>query len=80
MARSWLNVGHQIDLLDAVVGHDVAVLSRGTNPALGHVGFYSGHNESEIYILGGNQSDSVDVSGYDIDRLLGIRRVRYDER
>ena len=76
MARSWLSVGWSVPLEDANVGPDIVVLSRGDNPRLGHVGFYSGHNGERIYILGGNQGNGVDVSGYDVRRVLDIRRLK----
>jgi uncharacterized protein (TIGR02594 family) len=57
--------------------------------APGHVGFFAGlaagagirpsapiEPPGRILLLGGNQSDSVNVSGFPIDRLLGIRRLR----
>ena len=75
MARSWLEVGTHVDIDDASVGYDIAVLSRGDNPNLGHVGFYSGHNANSIYLLGGNQSNTVEVEGFGLGRLLGVRRL-----
>jgi len=82
-ARSWLGVGHRIPLENARVGCDVVVLSRGdgTQPgpevmdAPGHVGFYAGHDEIHIQVLGGNQGNTVSVRSYRRDRLLGIRRL-----
>lgn len=77
MARSWLDVGIPIHLDKASIGPDVAVFSRGTNPTLGHVGFFSGKLNRRVYVLGGNQSDKVSVSDFDIDQLLGIQRIAY---
>ena len=83
-ARSWLSVGMPIGLDEAKPGWDVIVLSRGPNApgpeqmdAPGHVGFYAGVSidGSCIYILGGNQDDSVNVSAFRIDRVLGLRRL-----
>jgi len=54
---------------------DVAVFSRGSNPAAGHVGFFQGYNpDGTIRVLGGNQADAVGVGSYPMDRLLGFRR------
>jgi len=91
MARSWLDVGRKIEISKAHVGTDVAVIKRRIGDPgpdcvyekeprwpPGHMGFYSGHNEIDIYILGGNQSDEVSVQGYDINRLLGIRRLYHE--
>ncbi len=82
-ARSWLNIGESIKIEDAEVGFDVVILKRGKGvqpgpeviDAPGHVGFFAGFEEDKILLLGGNQSNSVDVSRYSIDRILGIRRL-----
>lgn len=82
-ARSWLQVGQGVKLDDAEVG-DIVVLKRGkgTQPgpevidAPGHVGFYAGYSGDDfIEVLGGNQSNTVKVSRYDVSRLLGVRRL-----
>jgi uncharacterized protein (TIGR02594 family) len=83
-ARSWLNIGESIKKEDAEVGFDVVILKRGKGvqpgpeviEAPGHVGFFAGLEEDMILILGGNQSNSVDVSRYSIGRILGIRRLK----
>ena len=75
MARSWLDVGIPIPLKDAKAGYDVVILSRGTNPKAGHVGFFSSLMGPKIYLLGGNQSDTVCVSDYNRSRFLGARRL-----
>lgn len=79
-ARSWLRVGRGINLDQAEPG-DIIVIKRGTDDgpevidAPGHVGFYAGMFHGFIEILGGNQSDTVKISRYPIDRLLGVRRL-----
>lgn len=82
-ARSWLNVGRPVSLLQASVGFDVVILQRGGGnqpgpeviEAPGHVGFYAGVEGNDILILGGNQGNSVNVSRYPDSRLLGVRRL-----
>lgn len=82
-ARSWLKVGYAVDLENAEAGFDVVVLKRGTGKqpgpevidAPGHVGLFAGREGSKIFILGGNQSDSVNVSAYPVASVLGIRRL-----
>lgn len=82
-ARSWLEIGKGIPLNEAKVGFDVVILKRGKGEqpgpevieAPGHVGFYAGQFGDFIEVLGGNQSDTVKVSRYPADRLLGIRRL-----
>lgn len=70
-ARSFLNWGEPV--AEPQIG-DVVVLSRGSNPAHGHVGFFKGYDErGRILVLGGNQSDAVNVQAYAANRLLGFR-------
>ena len=71
-ARSFLNWGEEVTTPQL---GDVVVLSRGTDPNLGHVGFFKGFDaQGNILILGGNQGDEVSVKSYSADRLLGYRR------
>lgn len=82
-ARSWLEVGEAVDLADAEVGSDLVVLWRGEPPqpgpdvieAPGHVGWFSGTEDGHVHILGGNQSNRVNVRSYPTDRVLGVRRI-----
>ena len=80
-ARSWLQVGVPIPLTDAVPGYDVVILNRGGPPdpdvieAPGHVGFFAALEGPRVWLLGGNQSDSVKVSSYPVKDVLGVRRL-----
>jgi uncharacterized protein (TIGR02594 family) len=82
-ARSWLGVGTSVPLEEAEPGFDVVILKRGGGrqpgpsvlDAPGHVGLFAGREGSRILVLGGNQSDSVNVQSYPASRLLGIRRL-----
>jgi len=83
-ARSWLTVGEPIELENARAANDVVILSRGSGQqpgpenvtAPGHVGFYVAHEPDKVYLLGGNQNDSVNIRSYPIGRLLGVRRLQ----
>ena len=82
-ARSWLGVGRAVESrLEATAAFDVVVLRRGTSPTNGHVGFFAGWEgpiyDSPVLVLGGNQSNTVKVSPYLAESILGIRRL-YDE-
>lgn len=72
-ARSWLGVGQPIPLVDAEVGFDIVVFSRGTTG--GHVGFFAGKAEGMVFVLGGNQGDKVCVEPFNDSRVLGVRRL-----
>ncbi len=69
-ARSYLDWGKAADGLRPGA---VAVLSRGADPAAGHVGFLVGWVDGGIVLLGGNQGDEVSVERFPRDRLLGLR-------
>ncbi len=43
--------------------------------APGHVGFFAGVEEKSVLVLGGNQSDEVNVSPFPVARVLGVRRL-----
>lgn len=81
-ARSWLNVGVPVNLFHAALG-DVVILKRGSGDqpgpeiiaAPGHVGFFAGQDGGTVYVLGGNQGDSVSVAPFPIGKILGIRRI-----
>lgn len=74
-ARSYLTWGLPVELADAQEG-DVIVFSRGDpNGWQGHVGFFVKRAGTRIEVLGGNQSDAVNVQRYPVSRLLGVRRV-----
>jgi uncharacterized protein (TIGR02594 family) len=77
-ARSWLEIGRPIDISQAKAGFDIAVFKRGDDGVSGHVGFYAGLEENTVYVLGGNQSDSVNITCYTKDKLLGVRRIYED--
>jgi uncharacterized protein (TIGR02594 family) len=51
----------------------VTVFSRGSNQALGHVGFYWEKSGDRILVLGGNQGNQVSIKGYQKKDLLGLR-------
>ena len=73
MARSFMDWGQAVDTPQR---GDIAVFSRGDpNGPSGHVGFFDSFNpDGSINVLGGNQDDSVNISPYSADRLLGFRR------
>ena len=72
MARSFLNWGQPTQTPQP---GDIAVFSRGDpNGQSGHVGFFQGYDDNgNLRILGGNQSDGVNVASYGRDNLLGFR-------
>lgn len=78
-ARSWLSVGRK-------TSHpwpgDVVVFWRNSpNSWQGHVGFFMGfdHDNNEVFCLGGNQNNEVNISKYPLSRVLQFRRLKPDE-
>ena len=67
-ARNWSKFGTAQK--EAKLG-DILVFSRGTG---GHVGFYVGEDKEAYHVLGGNQSNTVNVTRILKGRLLSIRR------
>ncbi len=70
MARSWLKWGEA--LAEPRKGC-VAVFSRGNIPTAGHVGFYVDEINGRILLLGGNQSNQININSYPKSSLLGYR-------
>lgn len=73
-ARSYLAWGIPMDLADAQTG-DIVIFSRGSKSWQGHVGFFVKTAGAMIEVLGGNQSDAVNIQRYAKSRLLGVRRA-----
>ena len=78
-ARSWLNVGCEVSLTEASISDDhtdLVIFWRNSKAGWeGHVAAYVGQNDTHIFVAGGNQSDSVNVTAYLKSRLLGVRRI-----
>ena len=74
MARSFLNYGFETNM--PVLG-DIVVLWRinKTSP-YGHVGIFIREKNGMIYILGGNQANSVNITAFPKEQLLSYRRIR----
>jgi uncharacterized protein (TIGR02594 family) len=73
-ARSYLDWGKPVDRKDAQPG-DVVIFKRGNSSWQGHVAFFVKDRGALLDVLGGNQSDAVNIKGYSTKALLGIRRA-----
>lgn len=71
-ARSWLSFGQP---LTTPRPGCVVVFWRGSRTAAtGHVAFYIGEDDKgRVWVLGGNQGNSVSIAPYPKDRVLGYR-------
>ncbi len=82
-ARSWLQVGTPITIEQAEPGNDVIILKRGIGEqpgpdvinAPGHVGFFAGLESDRVLLLAGNQGDAVNITGFPVANILGVRRL-----
>ncbi|MEO6589793.1 MAG: SH3 domain-containing C40 family peptidase [Pyrinomonadaceae bacterium] len=67
-ARGWLNWGKK---LAKPRRGCIVVFKREVNS--GHVAFYVGETATHVKVLGGNQSNAVNINNYPKSRLLGYR-------
>lgn len=77
-ARSWLDVGVEVPIAKAKPG-DVVIFWRVSKDSWeGHVAFLVSYNAASgtVRVLGGNQSNEVNVATYSTSMLLGVRRLR----
>lgn len=72
-ARSFLSVGYHTD--NPSLG-DIVVLWRDSiQSANGHVGFFIRRTRDNVYILGGNQSNAVNILAFPTSRVLDYRTL-----
>jgi uncharacterized protein (TIGR02594 family) len=74
-ARSWLLAGQPVS--DPQPGDIVVFWRESPDSWKGHVGFFFGfaHNGKRVFCLGGNQGNQVSISAYDVQQVLGYRRL-----
>lgn len=70
LARSWLRWGIP---LDKPRPGAVMIYERGDEPWMGHVNLYTGEDSRYYFGIGGNQGNTVNITRYPKDKLLGIR-------
>ncbi len=72
-ARSWLNVGKTTSTPD--LGDIVVFWRESPESWKGHVGFYVKETKRYVYVLGGNQRNSVCIKAYPRNRVLDYRKL-----
>lgn len=72
-ARSYLDWGKVVDPAEAQPG-DICIFKRGTGWQ-GHVAFFVKQTPTMITVLGGNQSDAVNIKNFSKASLIGVRRA-----
>lgn len=74
VARDWLSWGVQV--FEPEIG-DLAIFYRGEPGGWqGHVAFYVKNDGTNVWVLGGNQSNRVSIEKYAGSKLLGYRRYK----
>lgn len=73
-ARNWQNFGNAS--AKASLG-DILVFVRNGG---GHVGFYVGEDKNAYYVLGGNQSNGVNITRILKSRCVAVRSPEYNSR
>lgn len=72
-AKSFLELG--IETQEPEIG-DIVVLWRiSKSSPFGHAGFFIAKDNNNVYILGGNQNNEVDISKFPLSRVLGFRKL-----
>lgn len=69
-ARNWIRFGRPCE---PGLGSVLVFWRESRTSGKGHVGFYRGEDERGFYVLGGNQSDAVNVKRLPRAQLLGAR-------
>lgn len=73
-AREWANYGLKVDKAELA---DILVFVREGG---GHVGYYVAEDADCYHVLGGNQSNMVNVTRILKTRCTAIRRIPYDNK
>lgn len=70
LARSYLRWGREIP---SPLSGAIAIFPRGNDPGAGHVGFVVGATTDKLFVLGGNQSDAVNIAAFSRTAVLSLR-------
>jgi uncharacterized protein (TIGR02594 family) len=71
-ARNWLNWGEEVRLTDAQRGDTVVLIRDGGY----HVALFDhlSTDRTQVYLLGGNQGNEVNVRSFNVALVRGVRR------
>lgn len=75
-ARAWADYGANLRASHVAPGAIVSLWRGSPNSATGHVGFYVGQDDTHYHLLGGNQSNAVNIQRFPKARVLAIRWPR----
>ncbi|WP_430411013.1 TIGR02594 family protein [Kordia sp.] len=72
-ARSWLNIGESTAI--PALGDLVILWRESPSSWKGHVGFFIKQTKRYVYVLGGNQNNSVCIKAYPKNRILDYKKL-----
>ncbi len=71
-AKNWLKWGTKVESLENAIQGDTVILKRNGGY---HVGLFAGIvNQSQFMMLGGNQSNCVNIAKQSLYLIVGVRR------
>lgn len=73
-ARSWLDM--PITVLKPSLGDIVVFWRNDPKGWEGHVALYISEDKDNVYVLGGNQNNQINISPYPKNRVLGYRQTK----
>jgi uncharacterized protein (TIGR02594 family) len=81
-AITWESIGESVAHLEHARQGDVVVVTRGPRSSWRrHVGILVRDDRAggRVWLLGGNQSNAVNIEPFDIDNITAIRRLERDD-
>lgn len=72
-ARSWLTIGESTAI--PALGDLVILWRESPDSWKGHVGFFIKQTRRYVYVLGGNQNNSVCIKAYPKNRILDYKKL-----
>jgi len=73
-ARGWLKM--PVKVLKPKLGDVVVFWRESPSSWKGHVGLFIAQDLNIIYVLGGNQNNSLSIAAYPRDQVLGYRELK----
>ena len=73
-ARGWLNM--PVMVLHPSLGDVVILWRNDIHSWEGHCALFISWTHTKVYLLGGNQSNQINITAYPRDRIIGIRQLR----
>ena len=74
-ARSWMSIGAKVEKGKEQLGDVVIFWRESPDSWKGHVGIYINETKKTIFVLGGNQSNQVNIKQYPKSRFLACVRL-----